>query len=87
MVLSIDYITKRFDEENFIMSGLFSQNNLLLCGMQGNHALLVKTFKKKSKINCKASRFSLFISAKFAVRAVLKNNIKEFMFIIVLTVL
>ena len=29
------------------MSGLFSQNNLLLCGMQGNHALLVKTFKKK----------------------------------------
>ena len=27
------------------MSGLFSQNNLLLCGMQGNKGLLAKTLK------------------------------------------
>ena len=29
----IDHIIKRFDEDNSIMSGLFGQNNLLLCGM------------------------------------------------------
>ena len=27
------------------MSGLFGQNNLLLCAMQGNNGLLGKTFK------------------------------------------
>ena len=36
---------KRFHEENSIMSGLFSQNNLLLCGMQGNNGLSAKTLK------------------------------------------
>ena len=35
-----------------------------------NNGLLAKTLKKKSKINYTASRFSLLISAKFAVRAV-----------------
>ena len=45
------------------MSGLVSQNNLLLCGMQSNTA----------------SRFSLLISVKFAVRAgqCLNNNNKK----------
>ena len=33
----IDYIIKHFHEENAIMSGLFSQNNLLLCGLQGSN--------------------------------------------------
>ena len=42
----IDHIIKRFHEENFIILGLFSQNNLLLCGMQGNNGLLAKPFKK-----------------------------------------
>ena len=41
----IDHIIKSFHEENSITSGLFSQNNLLLCGMQGNNGLLAKTFK------------------------------------------
>ena len=36
---------KRFHEENSIMSGLFSKNNLLLCGMQGNNGLSAKTLK------------------------------------------
>ena len=35
---AIDYIIKRFHEENSIMSGLFSQNSMLLCGMQGNNS-------------------------------------------------
>ena len=35
----IDLIIKRFHEEKFIMSRLFSKNNLLLCGMQGNNGL------------------------------------------------
>ena len=30
---AIDHIIKRFDEENSIMSGLFSENSMLLCGM------------------------------------------------------
>ena len=38
-------IIERFHEENSIMSGLFSQNNLFLCGMQGNNGLLGKTLK------------------------------------------
>ena len=33
-IYRIDHIIKRFHEENSIMSGLFSQNNLLLCGVQ-----------------------------------------------------
>ena len=37
---------KRFHKENSIMSGLFSQHNLLLCGIQSNNGLLPKTFKK-----------------------------------------
>ena len=40
-----DLIIKRFHEENSIMSGLFSKNNLLLCGMQGNNGLSAKTLK------------------------------------------
>ena len=41
------------------MSGLFSQNNLLLCGMQGNNGLLAKPFKKfpKSLIRPAGSQF------------------------------
>ena len=31
------------------MSGLFSQNNLLLCGMQGSNALLGKKLKAGSR--------------------------------------
>ena len=51
------------------MSGLFSQNNLLLHGVQGNNGLLEKPFKKIPK-SPTASRFSLLTGAKFAVRAV-----------------
>ena len=64
----IDYIIKRFDEENSIISGLFSQNKLLLCGMQGNKALLEKTLKK-FKINILPAGSHFLISAKFVVRA------------------
>ena len=32
----IDHIIKLFHEENSIISGLFSQNSLFLCGLQGN---------------------------------------------------
>ena len=42
------------------MSGLFSQNNLLFCGMEGKNGLSAYT----------TSPFSLLTSAKFAVRAV-----------------
>ena len=47
------------------MSELFSQNDLLLYGMQGNNRLLAKTLKKfpKSPVQCTASRFSLLTSA------------------------
>ena len=41
----IDLIIKRFHEENSIMSGLFSKNNLFLCSMQGNNGLSAKTLK------------------------------------------
>ena len=34
------------------MSELFSQNDLLLYGMQGNNRLSAKTLKKISKITC-----------------------------------
>ena len=40
----IDLIIKRFHEENST-SGLFSKNNLLLSGMQGNNGLAAKTLK------------------------------------------
>ena len=36
---------QRFHEENSIMSGLFSKNNLLLCGMQSNNGISAKTLK------------------------------------------
>ena len=58
-----DHIIKRFHEENSIMSGLFSQNNLPLCGMQGSNALLGKNQNQYT-----ASRFSLSTSANFVVR-------------------
>ena len=47
------------------MSGLFSQSNLLLYGMQGNNGLLAKTLKKfpKSPVQYMASRFSPLTSA------------------------
>ena len=45
----IDHIIKHFCEENSIMSGLVSQNNLLLCSMQDDNGLLAKTFKKSPK--------------------------------------
>ena len=67
--VGLDHIIKRFHEENSIMSALFSQTNLLLCGMQGNNGLLTKTLKKNSKITYTASRFLLLTGAKFAVRA------------------
>ena len=78
----IDHITKRFHGENSIMSGLFSKNNLLLCGMQGNNGLLAKTFKKFSKITYTASLFLLLTRAKFAVRSVdyLNNTIENLLF-------
>ena len=42
---------KRFHEENSIMQGLFSQEIMLLCDMQGNkYELLVKTIQKIPKI-------------------------------------
>ena len=65
---------QRFHEENSIMSGLFSKNNLLLCGMQSNNGISVKTLKN-SKITNTAFRFLLLTSAKFAVRGV--NNEKN----------
>ena len=68
----IDHVVKRFHKENSIMSGLFSQNNPLLCGMQGNNGLLARTFQTfpKSSIQYTASRFSPLTREKFAVRAV-----------------
>ena len=36
--LATDRIIKRFHKENSIMLGLFSQNNMLLCGMQDNNS-------------------------------------------------
>ena len=61
-----DHFITRCHEENSMMSGLFSQNNLLLCGMQGNNGLLAKTFKKFpiSPIQYTASLFSPLIRAK-----------------------
>ena len=43
--LENNHIIKSFHEENFIMSGLFSQKNLLLCGVLGNNGLLAKRSK------------------------------------------
>ena len=65
------------------MSALFSQTNLLLCGMQGNNGLLAKTLKKNSKITYTASRFLLLTGAKFAVRAAMfEEHNKEFIIFI-----
>ena len=68
----IDHVVKRFHKENSIMSGLFSQNNPLLCGMQGKNGLLARTFQTfpKSSIQYTASRFLPLTSEKFALRAV-----------------
>ena len=41
-IIALTALLKRFHEDNSIMSGLFSQNNLLLCGIQGNNRLLAK---------------------------------------------
>ena len=35
-IIELNIIIKRFQEENTIMQGLFSQKNMLLCDMQGN---------------------------------------------------
>ena len=35
-IIELTIIIKRFQEENTIMQGLFSQKNMLLCDMQGN---------------------------------------------------
>ena len=51
------------------MSGLFTQNNLLLCGVQGKMGFQRKRWKF-SKITYTAIRFLLLKSAKFAVRAI-----------------
>ena len=44
-IIALTTLLKRFHEENSIMSGLFSQNNLLLCGIHGKNGLLVKCSK------------------------------------------
>ena len=44
-IIALATLLKRFHEENSIMSALFSQNNLLLCGIQGNNGLLAKCSK------------------------------------------
>ena len=63
------------------MPGLFSQNNVLLCGMQGNNGLLPRTFKKfpESPIRPAGSYFWQVPNAKFAVRVAdrLNNLIKN----------
>ena len=56
----IDHIIKRFHEENSIISGLFKDNNLLLCGMQCNDGLLAK--KKIQNHLYTASQFSRLTS-------------------------
>ena len=55
------YRIDQVHEENSIISGLFNQNNLLLCGMQGNDGLLAK--KKFQNHLHTASRFSRLTSA------------------------
>ena len=69
---SIDYIIKRFHEQNSIMPGLFSQKNLVQCDMQGNnYGLLMKTIKKIPEITFRpAGRVSLLTGTKFAVRLI-----------------
>ena len=67
---SIDHIIKRFHEENSIMPGLFSWENLVLCDMQGNsYGLLVKTIKKIPKTTSvgQPNGLSLLTGTKFAV--------------------
>ena len=44
-IIALTTLLKRFHEENAIMSGLFSQNNLLLCGIHGRNGLLAKCSK------------------------------------------
>ena len=44
-IIALTTLLKRFHEENSIMSGLFSQNNLLLCGIHGKNGLLAKCSK------------------------------------------
>ena len=68
---------QRFHEENSIMSGLFSKNNLLLCGMQSNNGISAKCWRI-SKITNTAFRFLLLTSAKFAVRGVDNEKNKGF---------
>ena len=65
------------------MSGLFSQNNLLLCRMQGNDGLVEKTFKKfpKSSVRPAGSHFwqapnlqcELFVFQR-TIRVTIQNN-------------
>ena len=57
------------------MSGLFSQNNLPLCGMQGSNALLGKNQNQYT-----ASRFSLSTSANFVVREIRFKNLLRLFF-------
>ena len=70
----IDHIFKLFHEENFILSGLFSRNNLLLCGKQGKKWVFRENVEKFPK-----SPIQPLTSAKFAVRAIasLNNVIKN----------
>ena len=69
------------------MLGLFSQNNLLLCGMQGNNALLGKKFRK-SKINIQpaGSHFCITSSCRvfeWTLKELPFNIIKSFLFIFI----
>ena len=80
----IDRVIKRFHVENSIMSGLFSQTNLLLWGMQGNNGLLAKMFKNFSKSPILPAGFLLLTSVKFAVRVDkrLNNIIKNVLLLV-----
>ena len=70
----IDHIFKLFHEENFILSGLFSRNNLLLSGKQGKKWVFRENVEKFPK-----SPIQPLTSAQFAVRAIvcLNNIIKN----------
>ena len=60
----IDHIIKLFHEKNSTISGLFSKNNLLLCGTQGNNGLLAKTFENFSKSPIRPAGSHFWPSAK-----------------------
>ena len=71
---------KHLHEDNSIISGLFSQNNLLLRSM---YKVMMGFYRKRSKnfqniITFPASRFSLLTSPKFVVEAQLSKCLNLF---------